>query len=58
MGKMEELEARIRDVEDAVLKLKTEYKNQIYELDENNFTQSFLKKIGFIPEVKKEDDKT
>ena len=47
MGKMEELEARIRDVEDAVLKLKTEYKNQIYELDENNFSASFLKKIGY-----------
>lgn len=57
MGKMEELEARIRDVEDAVLKLKTEYKNQIYELDENNFSMSFLKKIGFATEVKKPEDK-
>lgn len=58
MGKMEELELKIKELEEALLKHKQAYKNQIYELDENNFTQSFLKKIGFKPEVKKEDDKT
>lgn len=57
MGKMEELELKIKELEDSVLNLKKTYQNQIYELDENNFSMSFLKKIGFATEVKKPEDK-
>ena len=47
MNKVEELELRIKELEDAMQKFKQTYKNQIYELDENNFSSSFLKKIGY-----------
>lgn len=56
MNKAEELEIKIKELEEAVLNLKKTYQNQIYELDENNFSISFLKKIGFATEVKKPED--
>lgn len=57
MNKVEELEIKIKELEEAVLNFKKTYQNQIYELDENNFSMSFLKKIGFATEVKKPEDK-
>lgn len=56
MNKVEELEIKIKELEEAVLNLKKTYQNQIYELDENNFSMSFLKKIGFATEVKKPEN--
>ena len=56
MNKVEELEIKIKELEDSVLNFKKTYQNQIYELDENNFSMSFLKKIGFVTEVKKPED--
>jgi hypothetical protein len=47
MGKVEDLEIKQKELEEAFLSFKREYKNQIYELDENNFSASFLKKIGY-----------
>ena len=47
MNKVEELELRMKGFEEALQKFKQEYKNQIYELDENNFSSSFLNKIGY-----------
>lgn len=47
MNKAEELELKIKELEETVLKFKQEYRNQIYELDENNFSASFLNKIGY-----------
>lgn len=56
MSKIEELEERIRELEGAHMRLKQEFKNAIYELDENNFSRNFLKKLGYQIEIKKEDE--
>ena len=57
MNKVEELELKIKELEETVLSFKKEYKNQIYELDENNLSATFLEKIGYVREVKKTDTK-
>lgn len=57
MKKVEELELKIKELEETVLSFKKEYKNQIYELDENNLSATFLQKIGYVREVKKTDTK-
>ena len=44
-NKIKELEERIRELEDAVTKLKKEMKNTLYDLDENNFSREFLERI-------------
>ena len=55
MSKVEELELKVKELEEAIAKFKQEYKNQIYELDENNLSSTFLKKIGYT-EKKKDGD--
>lgn len=57
MNKVEELELKIKELEETVLSFKKEYRNQIYELDENNLSATFLEKIGYVREVKKTDTK-
>lgn len=47
MKKIEELEQKINELDGELLKLKKDYKNRIYELDENNFSTEFLKKLGY-----------
>ena len=44
-NKTRELEERVKELEDAVIKLKKEFKNTVYDLDENNFSRDFLKRI-------------
>lgn len=44
-NKIRELEERVKELEDAVIKLKKEFKNTVYDLDENNFSKEFLERI-------------
>lgn len=45
VNKVQELETRVKELEDAVIKLKRDFLSTIYDLDENNFSRDFLKRI-------------
>ena len=46
VNKVQELEERIKELEDVVAKLKKDFAATIYDLDENNFSREFLKRIS------------
>lgn len=47
MDKVEALEKRVKELEQAFMNLKNEIRRQMYELDENNFSMEFLKKLNY-----------
>lgn len=46
MNKLEILEKRVKDLEDAFLKLKKDINNNLYNLDESNLSEGLLRKIN------------
>lgn len=46
MDKYEELKNEINEIKDYLAKFRREYEDMINNLDENNFTDEFRKKIG------------
>lgn len=46
-NKLDELNERVRELENTVLKLKKDFNNTVYDLDEENFSRNFLKKINY-----------
>lgn len=47
MDKVEALEKRVKELEQAFMNLKNEIRRQMFELDENNFSMDFLKKLNY-----------
>lgn len=46
MNKLEILEKRVKDLEDAFLKLKKDINDNLYNLDESNLSEGLLRKIN------------
>lgn len=46
MDKYEDLKNAIDEIKDYLIKFRREYEDMINNLDENNFTDEFRKKIG------------